>query len=210
MSLAEQDAPGRGAHHSKAPASVNEDETPAERLDREHEQLFQELRAVIPGAEVLFAFLLTVAFTNRFQSITTLQRSVYFFTFICAGLSLVSLLAPAAFHRVRFRRRDKEAMMRAANREAIAALVLVGLSIGGTVFLVTDVVLGLGYALVTAPALWLTTAILWWGYPLSRRRTAEPDSNGRTSSTGRPSITAGPSGYENRAVRACTSPEEHP
>jgi amino acid transporter len=145
------------------------DESHDEQLQREHEQLFHELRAIIPGAEVLFAFMLTVAFSDRFEDVTTLQRSVYYVTLLTAGTALLLLLAPASFHRVQFRRHDKEVMMRVANTEAIVALVLVSLAIAGAVFLITDLLFTTVAAVAVAAALWVVTSLVWWGVPLSRR-----------------------------------------
>lgn len=143
-------------------------ESADERLEREHEQLFHELRAIIPGAEVLFAFMLTVTFTQRFEQLTEVQRSVYYATLLCAGISLLLLLAPASFHRVRFRRHDKEMMMRVANTETIAALILISLSVAGTIFLITDVMYSTEAAVAVGAAIWLCTGALWWGLPLRR------------------------------------------
>ena len=145
------------------------DESHDEQLQREHEQLFHELRAIIPGAAVLFAFMLTVAFSDRFEDVTTLQRSVYYVTLLTAGTALLLLLAPASFHRVQFRRHDKEVMMRVANTEAIVALVLVSLAIAGAVFLITDLLFTTVAAVAVAVALWVVTSLVWWGVPLSRR-----------------------------------------
>lgn len=147
------------------------DETQDERLQREHEQLFHELRAIIPGVEVLFAFMLTVAFTERFERLSDVQRWVYYATFLTAGAALLFLLAPASFHRLRFREDDKEAMMRSANVEVIIALVLISMAIAGTVFLITDLMFSSGVAVAVSSAMWLGTGALWWGVPLTRRAT---------------------------------------
>jgi len=145
-------------------------ETPRDQddLDREHEQLFHELRSVIPGAEVLFAFLLTVAFTERFDTLTSSQQTIYFTTFLLAAASLVLLLAPTAFHRVRFRQQDKEAMLRLANVEVIVALILVSLSIAGALLLITDLMFSRSVAWLVAVVAWLVANVLWWGFPLAR------------------------------------------
>jgi hypothetical protein len=145
--------------------SHDKQETPAERLDRELEELFHELRSIIPGAEVLFAFLLTVAFTGKFAELTSVHRWTYFITFLCSGLALVLLLAPSAFHRMRFRQGDKETMLRAANREALTALALISFAIAGTIYLVTDLMFDTAAAIVAAGSVWLVAAVLWWGYP---------------------------------------------
>lgn len=160
------DPPGRGPQRA---ADDDREESPSERLDREHEQLFHELRAIIPGAEVLFAFMLTIAFTERFERLTDLQRGVYYGTLLSAGSALMLLLAPASFHRVRFRQSDKEMLMRSANIEAICALVLISLSVAGTVFLITDLMFSTAAAAVVGGLMWVGTGALWWGVPLARR-----------------------------------------
>jgi hypothetical protein len=152
-----------------APADTDPSETPEERLQREHDQLFHELRAIIPGVEVLFAFMLTVAFTERFQRLTDVQRWVYYLTFLCAGTGLLLLLAPASYHRVQFRRGDKEAMMRIANVEALAALILISFAVAGTVFLITDLMFATVAALAVASTMWGLVGVLWWVVPLARR-----------------------------------------
>ncbi|MBI5089614.1 MAG: hypothetical protein HZB15_12380 [Actinobacteria bacterium] len=150
-------------------SSARADENHAERLDREHEQLFHELRSIIPGAEVLFAFLLTVAFSQKIDELTSLQRGVYYTTFMLAGSALIVLLGPSAFHRVQFRKSDKEAMMRLANVEAIVALVLISLSLVGAVFLITDRLFSTTWAIVAGAIFGVVASLLWWAVPLSRR-----------------------------------------
>jgi hypothetical protein len=145
-------------------------ESPAERLEREVEELLQELRSIIPGVQVQFAFLLTIAFTQRFQSLTDVQRVVYYVSLVLGALSLILLLAPASFHRVRFRQRDKEAMMRSANLEVVAALVLVSCSVAGIVFLISDLMFATEFAVAAGVLIWIASSSLWWGYPLARRR----------------------------------------
>lgn len=160
--------PTHPAESAESSSSAHSAEPADERLEREHEQLFHELRAIIPGAEVLFAFMLTLTFTQRFEQLTRVQRSVYYATLLCAGISLLILLAPASFHRVRFRRHDKEVMMRIANIETITALVLISLAVAGTIFLITDVMYSTEAAVAVGAAIWLCTGALWWGLPLRR------------------------------------------
>lgn len=152
------------------------DENHGERLDREHEQLFHELRSILPGAEVLFAFLLTIAFTERFKSLTDTQRNVYFATFLIAGAALVLLLSPTAFHRIRFRQGDKEAMLRLANVEMIAAMMLMSMAITGVVFLICDLLFSTTLALLVCAPLLAFISTIWWLVPL-RRKFNNLDSN---------------------------------
>jgi hypothetical protein len=96
-----------------------EDEDVKERL-REHTELLEELRALIPGAQVLFGFLLAIRFTSPFSDLNAAQRYVYYATLLSTAVALVLLLAPSAYHRLRFREGDKDVMVRKGNREAIA------------------------------------------------------------------------------------------
>ena len=144
-------------------------ETSEERLDREVDELMQELRAVIPGAQVLFGLLLTVAFTERFRELGDTERYVYFGTFVSALVALVLLLGPASFHRMRFRRCDKERLLEVANREMLAAFVFVAASIGGVAYLVASVVISTMVAAVTSAVLVTAAAIVWWVVPTAHR-----------------------------------------
>jgi hypothetical protein len=152
------------------PAAASSDHVrDQDQLDKEHEQLFHELRSVLPGAEVLFAFLLTIAFTERFRSLSELQRNVYYAVFLLASTSLVLLLAPTAFHRVRFRQSDKDAMLKLANLEMIMAMVLMSFSISGVVFLITDLLFSSWAASVVSLVLAVSISSLWWLVPLRRQ-----------------------------------------
>jgi Family of unknown function (DUF6328) len=70
------------------------------------------LRALIPGAHVLFGFLLAIRFTSPFTDLSTVHRYVYYGTLLITAVALVFLLAPSAYHRLRFREGDKDAMVR--------------------------------------------------------------------------------------------------
>jgi hypothetical protein len=144
-------------------------ESKSQRLDREHEELFHELRAIVPGVQIQGAFLLTVAFTQRFERLNDFQRDVYYVTCLLAIGSLVLLLAPPAFHRVQFRHYDKEMLIRAANVELMAALVLVSLSLSGILLLITDLMFPVGIAVASAIVTFVLTSVLWWGFPVARR-----------------------------------------
>lgn len=140
-----------------------------ERIDRELSELLEEVRVAIPGAEVLFAFLLGIAFTERFESVTSAQRTVYFATLLCTAAATALLMAPTAYHRIRFREHDKEQMLFSATKMAIASLVLLLLAITGVIFLVADLL----YSSTAAGIFGATCAAwfgwFWFGLPLFRR-----------------------------------------
>ena len=82
-----------------------------ERVDRELIELLNEIRVVLPGAQVLFAFLLSLPFTQRFESLTAADRDAYFAAFLCTAIGTSMLMAPSMNHRLRFREHDKERML---------------------------------------------------------------------------------------------------
>jgi hypothetical protein len=139
-----------------------------ERLNRELIEFLNELRVVLPGVQVLFAFLLTVPFTTQFQKITNEQRQIYFWTFICTTIATVLLIAPSVHHRLRWRRHDKEQLLRTANRLSIGGMVFLTLALVSAVYLVTDLLFHPAAAAVVTVATGLFFAWVWWALPLWR------------------------------------------
>jgi predicted membrane channel-forming protein YqfA (hemolysin III family) len=144
------------------------EEDPKARLEREHNELLQELRSLIPGAEVLFGFLLAVSFTNQFADLDDAQRYVYYGTLVSTAVALVLYLAPASYHRLRFREGDKDYMLRKANREAIAGTVASSFALTGVMYLVTSFVFGTAEGVVVAVGFFAFTAWRWWSHALYR------------------------------------------
>jgi hypothetical protein len=144
-------------------------ETPMQRADRAYGEILQEVRVAQTGVQILFAFLLALAFQARFADITDFQRGVYVVTLmLCAGATAL-LIAPAAFHRVIYRRRLKQHLVRVANRLALSGLVLLLLSMVSAVLLIIDVVLGLAPAIVLAAAVLAWFTMWWFVLPLRTR-----------------------------------------
>jgi hypothetical protein len=138
------------------------------RLEREHNELLQELRSLIPGAQVLFGFLLAISFTSQFSRLGDGQRYVYYGTLLATAVALVLFLAPASYHRLRFREGDKDYMLTKGNREAIAGTVASSLALTGVLYLVTVFVFGTPEAIVAAMAFFAFTAWRWWSHALYR------------------------------------------
>jgi predicted membrane channel-forming protein YqfA (hemolysin III family) len=140
-----------------------------ERLDRELIEFLNELRVVLPGVQVLFAFLLTVPFTNQFSTITNGQRQVFFAVFLCTTAATALLIAPSAYHRLRWREFDKEQMLRTSNRLSIAGMVFLSLALVGAAFLVADLIFHAAAAAVVTAAVAAFFGWFWWGLPLMRK-----------------------------------------
>ena len=150
------------------------DETPVERADRNLTELLQELRVALPGVQVLFAFLLSVPFQQRFQGVTAFQRDVYVATLLCSGAASALLIAPSAYHRINFARGDKVHIVWVATRFTIAGLVALSLAMCGATLLVIDWLLNGPAVAIIVIGMALLFAVLWFALPLWRRLTTEP------------------------------------
>jgi hypothetical protein len=145
------------------------DETEEERLDRNLNEMLQELRVALPGVQVLFAFLLAVPFAQGWESITGFQKGAYFGTLICTAISAVMLISPTAYHRLTFRYQQKRQLVFYSNRFSIIGLVFLALAMIGAIMLVTDYLFGMTGTVITTAAAALVFGVFWFGLPLKRR-----------------------------------------
>jgi hypothetical protein len=144
-------------------------ESEKERLDRELIELLNELRVALPGVQVLFAFLLTVPFSNGFSKMTEGQIKIFFASFVCAAASSGFLIAPSAYHRIMFRGHDKKQMITTSNGLAIVGTVLLALAMAFVIYLITDVLFSNTLAAITTALGSALFAGLWFVLPLTRR-----------------------------------------
>ncbi len=145
-------------------------ETDLERLDRNLEEMTGELRVVVTGVQVLFAFLLIVPFNTGFAHVGDFERTVYFVTLVLAALAAVCMIAPSAEHRFLFRHDDKRHIVFSSNRVVIAGLVCLALAMCGCLLLVTTKLFGVSAGVVTAALGAVPFALLWFVLPLRRLR----------------------------------------
>ena len=135
--------------------------------DRELIELLNELRVVLPGIQVLFAFLLVVPFSQGFADTTTTQRKVYYASFVFTTIATALLIAPTSYHRIRWREQDKEHMLVVSNRFAILGTVFLALAMSCVVFFITDFLYS-GITVIATAAAALLFSWLWFGLPLLR------------------------------------------
>jgi hypothetical protein len=156
-------------------------ETPLERLDRNLEELTGELRVVVTGVQVLFAFLLIVPFNSGFAHVGDFERVVYFVTLVLAALAAVCTIAPSAEHRLLFRHDDKRHIVFRSNRVVILGMTCLALAMCGCLLLVTTKLFGVTAGALAASIGALPFAVLWFAGPICRARAldgrgaAEPD-----------------------------------
>jgi Kef-type K+ transport system membrane component KefB len=142
-------------------------ESEEQRRNRELIELLNELRVALPGVQVLFAFLLAVPFASGFPKLEKLDRDIFFVAFISTALSTVALIAPSSYHRLRWRQRDKERMLVAANALTIIGLALLAVAITSAVFVITDFLFHRSWAAAFTAIVAAAFLLLWYGLPLA-------------------------------------------
>jgi Family of unknown function (DUF6328) len=136
--------------------------------DRQMIELLNELRVAPPGVQILFAFLLTVPFTQRFPQLTSFQRDVFYVTLLATTLSAACLIAPSAAHRLRFHQSDRDWLIESANVLMIFGLGFLAIAIGAAFLLITDVLYDGARVWVYSVIVWLVILGLWFVRPLTR------------------------------------------
>jgi hypothetical protein len=119
--------------------------------------------------QVLFAFLLILPFQNRFERLNTNQELVYYSALLCATAAIVLLITPTAAHRIRWRKQDKEALLRMSTRAAIAATVFIAAAMTASVYLITDILFGKPATVIVASVVAVAFVGFWYVFPLYRR-----------------------------------------
>jgi Family of unknown function (DUF6328) len=151
-------------------------ESEEERADRNLSDLLQELRVALPGVQVLFAFLLTVPFTNRFDDLTRFQEKLYFGVLITVALATVLLVAPTIGHRILFRRQQKEYIVTISNNLALIGMAMLAVSMCGAIGLISDFIFGATTAIVSTAIMAAAFVGFWFTGPIIRRAKLPPRS----------------------------------
>lgn len=132
-----------------------------ETLNRNWDELLQEIRVTQTGVQILTGFLLTVPFSNRFTELDAFQRGVYLAVLAGSVLTTGLVVAPVAFHRVLFRQRRRQLLVESGNRFAMAGLGMLAVTVSGVVLLVVDVVVGRTQGWVAGGAILAILLFLW-------------------------------------------------
>ena len=157
-------------HLDDADADDGRHETPTERLDRNWDELLQELRVAQTGVQILAGFLLTLPFQQRFTEVDRSNRVVYLVAFSLAIAATAFLVAPVSAHRLLFRRRAKGSLVGFGDRCARAGLACLALSVSSVTFLIFDVVVSPAAAVAAAVVAFALFVTNWVALPLGFRR----------------------------------------
>ena len=152
-----------------APPDYDRSEGRAHQLDRNWAEMVQELRVIGTGVQILFAFLLTIAFQARFSDTSAGQRDLYLVTLLLSGLAAALLIAPVALHRFLFRMGVKDRLVSVTNRLSVAGLAVLSLSMVGAIVLITDWVGGTLAATLFGVGAVVVFGAAWFALPLWMR-----------------------------------------
>jgi hypothetical protein len=144
-------------------------ETPLKRADRNFADLLQELRVAQTGVQILFAFLLGLAFTDRFAELGDTERGIYIATLAACALTEALLVAPVMLHRLLFQCGLKRELVRIGHRFIVAGLCGLLSAIVGGLLLVIDVCFGGFVAAIAGVAIAAVFTSLWAGPALYLR-----------------------------------------
>jgi Kef-type K+ transport system membrane component KefB len=158
-------SPDQTRHVEEGPDDRDREER---KRDRQMIELLNELRVALPGVQILFAFMLTVPFSMRFEKLTAFQRDAYYVTMIVTALSAACLIAPSAAHRLRFHRGERAWIVESGNELLIWGLVFLAFALTGSVILITDIMFDGLRVWLYSGAIALVIGALWFVRPLSR------------------------------------------
>jgi len=139
-----------------------------EKRDRQMMELLNELRVALPGVQFLLAFLLTVPFANRFERVTSFEKTVFYASLLCTAASVVFMIAPSATHRLRFHQRDRTFVIESANKYLLAGLAFLAVALVLAITMVTSFLYD-HWIVIAGPALIaVLLAVFWFVRPLLR------------------------------------------
>jgi uncharacterized membrane protein len=149
-------------------SSADQDQAAEEQLRDRYREVLEEYRTILPGVQVLLAFLLTVPFSQRFEELDDLGRDLFMVAIASTAIAMLLFLTPTAFHRIA-PEADRAQRVRLAARATIAGMLAVATSVVTAVFVVSRFIYDDTVAAwVTAVILGLAI-ILWFLLPLGRR-----------------------------------------
>jgi hypothetical protein len=132
-------------------------------------EMLQELRILLQGAQVLTAFLVVVPFNQSFIDIHEIEKWVYTATFLCSITSLVFFSAPAALHRLARPLVDRILFKKFATRMILVGLVFLSFALILVTQLVASQVIGPMVSILVTTFVSLLILIVWWLFPLAHR-----------------------------------------
>ncbi|SDF94953.1 MULTISPECIES: DUF6328 family protein [unclassified Duganella] len=138
--------------------------------DGDFSDMLSEMRILLPGAQMLSAFLVILPFNSGFAQIVHMEKLLFLATFFFALTSLVLLSAPAIQHRVMRPLKDRVRFKRIATRQIVAGAFALAIALVLGTDLVISEVFGATVGLIVASVMALLILIIWWLMPVYLKR----------------------------------------
>ncbi|HEU5473837.1 MAG TPA: DUF6328 family protein [Actinophytocola sp.] len=152
------------------------EESESQQLARNLNELLQEIRVAQAGVQILFGFLLSITFMDRYATASGLVKTIHLVTVLFATAAVLLLTGPAAWHRILFRQGRRERIIGVADKLAIAGLVCLAVAMSLTVLLIFEMVVGGVLPMVLAAVTLVSFVGVWFARPLHERsRGPAPD-----------------------------------
>ena len=135
--------------------------------DQELIEILNEVRVALAGASVLFGFLLIVPFSAGWDDPTSGQEAAYVTALLAATLSVIGLMLPTAYHRLRWRERNKERMLRVSHFGAVSGIGLLAVAMSAAAYVVVDEITSTAWSLVATAFVGVAFAAVWFALPLT-------------------------------------------
>ena len=134
------------------------------------EHMLTEARVVLPGAQALFGFQLSIVLTRSFAELSSAARAIHAASLCLVALAIILLMAPAAYHRIAFGGEESEALHKIGSLMLTAATVPLAAGLAGDVFVVIGKIAGSGeIGLLVGAGTLLLLIGLWHIFPLIAR-----------------------------------------
>jgi hypothetical protein len=155
---------------SAAPEERDNDTQSDERDDGDFSDMLSEMRILLPGAQMLSAFLIILPFNGGFAKIVHLEKLLFLATFLFSLASLVLLSAPAIQHRLLRPLKDRARFKRIATRQIVAGAFALAIALVLGTDLVMSEVFGATVGLIVAAVMGLLIVCAWWLMPVYLKR----------------------------------------
>jgi hypothetical protein len=142
-------------------------ERPPTPLHVKIDHLLTEARMVLPGAQALFGFQLSIVLTQAFEQLPAASRFAHAVSIAFVALAVMLLMAPAAYHRIVYAGEDSDDMHRTGSLLVTAATLPLAIGLAVDMHVVMAKIANSGVAGVVAGVATLLLLLgLWYGYPL--------------------------------------------
>jgi len=138
--------------------------------DGDFSDMLSEMRILLPGAQMLSAFLVILPFNEGFAKIVHVEKLLFLATFFFALTSLVLLSAPAIQHRVMRPLKDRVRFKRIATRQIVAGAFALAIALILGTDLVISEVFGATVGLIVAALMAALIITVWWIMPAYLKR----------------------------------------